>query len=1004
MRSGAALRSGPMVEAPQHRPAHWDARRIAAARVALVGAGLLAYITGRWRAVAGWDAALLLTLAGGWPIYWRAASQLVRGRLTADLAVALAALGALYIGQPLAAAEVVFIMLLGELLEEATVARTRAGISALLRMRPATARVRRHGAELDVPVADLAAGDLVIVRPGELVPTDGRIENGTAAVDEHALTGESVPADRGPGDPVYEGSIPLDGSIEVRVERVGADTALGRMLCLVEAAAAARAPIQRLADRWAAWFVPIVVAIAAWVGWRTGDLVRAVAVLVVACPCALVLATPTAVVAAIGALARHGVLVKGGAALETLGRIRTLLFDKTGTLTQARLEVVEIVAASGEARETVLALAAAVEAGSAHPLARAIVAAAAARQSILPGAAGFRSHAGLGAEAAVGGEAVRVGSRRWFESLGVEIPTGLDEQARAAAERGLTLVWVARAGRAVGALAIADVVRPEAAAALHELEHLGLRRVRMLTGDHEAVARAVGRALGIADVRAQLLPADKIAEVRRAAAEGGPVAMVGDGLNDAPALQAADLGIAMADIGSDLAIESAGVVLVGGDLRKIPRAIETARRARRTIVENVLLFTVGFNVAGVAAAAAGWLPPVIAAIWHQVGSLAVVLNSMRLLIEPGTFRHRWMHWMEAARAHRRRWAVAATAAALLAWLGTGVVIVGPGEAAVVREFGRARAEPLPPGLWVHAPWPLGRRDIIRPAEVRRIEIGFRSDPTGVANEPPAYDWNVQHRGGRYVRVAAEAEVWTGDENLAEVKAVVHYRIRDPHAALFQIGRRDRDGRPVWDELVRRLAESALRTEASVSTVGGLMADGRVDIEARTRRRLAAMLDRLGGAFDVTDVRLADVHPPVEVVPAFREVAAAQEAREAAINEAQADALAQRAAARGEAAARTIGARGAATSRWTRAMGEAQRFTAVATAYAAAPEVVATRLRWETAEVALAGRPKWIVEAAATGGRRVLWLSADGRFEPTAGAPREGAAAESPTAQTGRAPE
>lgn len=968
-----------------------DLRLIAPLRVAVVGAALLAYVTGRWRAIAGWDAALILALAGGWPIYWRALSELFRGRLTADLAVALAALGALYIGHPLAAAEVVFIMLLGELLEEATVARTRAGISALLHMRPTIARVRRSGTELMLPLSDVTVGDLVVIRPGELVPADGRIEAGSAAVDERALTGESVPVDKVAGDSVYEGTIPLDGALEVRVERVGADTALGRMLYLVEEAAAARAPIQRLADRWASRFVPIVLTIAGVVAWRTGDLVRAVSVLVVACPCALVLATPTAVVAAIGAMARHGVLVKGGEPLETLWRLRTILFDKTGTLTQARLEVAEVVSTDGESTDAVVALAAAVEAGSAHPLARAIASYAMVRNLAPPPARDWRSEAGLGAEAVIGDTRALVGSRRWLDSRTVTIPVDLEENARALAGRGFTLVWVARAGCAVGVIAIADAVRPEAAAALHELEHLGVHRIRMLSGDHEAVARAVGRAVGISDVRAHLLPADKVAEVRRAAAEGGPVAMVGDGVNDAPALHAADLGIAMADVGSDLAVESAGVVLVGGDLRKIARAIITARRARRTILENVVFFTIGFNVLGLAGAAVGWLSPVAAAIWHQFGSLAVVFNSMRLLLEPGALRYHWEHWLEQARTHRKGWATAAIVAVLVGWLGSGVAVVGPGKVAIVREFGRARSEPLAPGLHIHAPWPVGRRDLVRPAEVRRVEIGFRSDPSGDANEPPAYDWNVQHRGGRYVRIAAEAEVWTGDENLVDVKAVVHYRLRNPNAALFLIGRQDRDGRPVWDELIRRLAESALRAEASGRAVGSLMVEQRTDVEVRVLQRLDAMLSHLGDAFEVMDVRLADVHPPLEVVPAFREVAAAQELREAAINEAQADALAQRAAARGEAASRTIGAAGAATSRWTRAAGEARRFTLVAAEYATARPLVAARLRWEAVEATLAGRSKWILDGARAGGRRVLWLAAGGELSPD-GPMRGGSAA------------
>ncbi len=938
--------------------------------------------------------AWMLHLTQIW-VFARALGELLQGRLTADLAVSLAAVGALFIGQNLAAAEVMFIMLLGGALEEYTAGRARSGIAAILALRPAVARVRRDGQDLTVPVADVRRDDVVLLRPGDRIPVDGRVLRGGSAVDESAMTGEAVPVDKGPGDDVYEGTTNLHGAMEIEVVRQGADTALARVLHLVEEAAASRAPIQRLADRWARWFVPAVLLAAGLVAWRSRDPIRAVSVLVVACPCALVLATPAAIAAAIGALARRGVLVKGGAALETLARLRSILFDKTGTLTQARLQVAAVVPAAGLHPDGVLATAAVVEQASEHPIARVIVEEARRRGLAWADAQGFLAHPGLGAQADVAGETSWVGNARLMAGQRVSIPPELLERTAALSAGGCTVVWVASGGRCLGAIAVRDSIRPEAVAALHDLRRIGLPRIALVTGDQEPAARTVAAALGIPEVRAQLLPSDKVAEVRRRAAEAGPVAMIGDGINDAPALAAADVGIAMADIGTDVAVESADVVLIGGDLRKVGRAVATARRARRIVVQNILGFALLFNGAAVAMAALGRLPPVAAAVVHQIGSLAVILNSMRLLIDAEGWRRRATQAADLLRRRRRALAHAGAVGAALAWAASGVSVVGPGQVAVVRTFGRAEPAPRLSGLHWRWPWPFGRIDRLRPLEVRRVEIGFRSVP-GSMPEPPAYDWNIQHRGGRYVRVEDEAMVWTGDENLADLNLVVHYRVSDPYAALFRVGAGG--GADRWDEWIRRAAEAALRAEAAGSTAEAVLSDRRREFEAAVARRLSAALAWAGSAFEVLECRLADAHPPLEVVPAFREVTEAHEAQEARINMAQGHQFATRSLARGEAVRRRVDAAAAATNRVLRALGEAERFARAAGTWREAPDVGTIRLRFDALEAVLEGRRKLILDSAAAGGRRLIWLGTGGELfrDPTPSPAPANAAAQEET--------
>lgn len=946
----------------------------------LIAAALVAYLSGTIETIYGFDLAMLAALIGGFPIYSSALTALARKQISADLAVSLAAFAALYLGYAggysenmyLVAAEVILIMLIGEALEHYAIDRTRDGIAALLALRPETARVRADDHDHIVPIDEIEPHDIVVVRPGDRIPVDGRVLSGHSTVDQSPITGESVPADKTVGDEVFAGTINLHGAMELEVERVGEDTALEQIIHLVEHAEAAKAPTQRLADKYATWFVPIVLLAAGLSYYFTRELVRSVAILVVACPCALVLATPTAIAATMGALVRRGVLIKGGAVLEKLGRLRSIVFDKTGTLTLARLRIDRIVAADGYNEGEVLRLGAAVERHSEHPVGNLIAERAEAERLVAPKSSGFAAHPGLGAEALVGSDVVRVGSVRFLEQAQVVIPAALQWEVDELCDGGATVVLVSKDRVAIGAVAVKDTVRGEAATAVRRLRELGVERIVMLTGDNRAAAGTVAEGLGIDDVRAALLPADKVAAIKEIQREAGPTVMVGDGINDAPSLVTADVGVAMADIGTDVAIASADVVLVGDDLRKLPHAIQLSRWMLKIIWQNILWFAVAFNVAAVVAAGLGWVSPLMGAVLHQVSSLIVVLNSMRLLIDYHAWKHWWADWKAGLAKRRGKLAAAAVLIALLAYAASGVHVVRIGQVAVVQQFGKIVRAAEPPGLHYRLPAPFGRHTIVNPGEMRRVEVGFRTVP-GEFTEPPAYEWNVQHRGGRFEGWPEESTVLTGDESLVDVALTVQYRISDPVSALVCVGETEADGSSKWDRLVRVCAESEMRSVLTSRTADDVLSTKRGEIERVILTRLQAGMLKCGTGFSVESVCLADVHPPLEVVPAFREVAAAQEEKEAAINDAEAYRFEAEALMEGEAVQKRLNAEGFSTEKTAKASGEAERFTAIAEAHQAGREVDDLRLHLETVEEMLAGRRKIIVDHATGGTRRQLYL-------------------------------
>jgi len=600
----------------------------------IVGAlTLAAWLLGRWQVGPGFlhaGLALVAIFFGGWQRFLAGFRDVARRKITVNVFVTLAIFISIAAGQFVPAAVIILIMAVVGALESYTLDKTRRSIRDLLDLTPPTANVRRGDAEVAIPVADLQVGDVVVVRPGERVAVDGVVVAGAATVNQAPITGESMPVEKFKGNEVFAGTLNESGRLEVRTTKIGADTTLARIVHLVEQAQESKAPIVGVADRFTVWFLPTVLVLAI-IGYAiSGDIKLAVAILLVACPCAFAIATPSAVAAGISNMARRAVLIKGGAFFEIVGKIDSLVVDKTGTLTLGRPKVMEVVSGDGVPEEEVLRLAAIAEKYSEHPLARAVMVLARERALDVPDPDDFRIEVGMGVEATSGEQRIVVGRDVILRDRGIAIPARIEQAMTAQSELGRTAILVARDHEAVGLLAIADEVRPETVGAIASLKALGVRRIVMLTGDNPRIAQAVASQIGVDEFHAELLPQDKQRIIKEMKNTGQTVAMVGDGINDAPALALADVGIVMGAAGTDAAIEAADVTLMDDNLSRLVEFVQMSRKVLKRIKLNIF-FSIIYNVIGLTLAMLGLLTPVLAVIFQEAGCVTVVLSSTLLL-------------------------------------------------------------------------------------------------------------------------------------------------------------------------------------------------------------------------------------------------------------------------------------------------------------------------------------------------------------------------------------
>lgn len=885
----------------------------------------------------GWRYALLAAVLGGARIVYHALDGILSGRIGADLALTIACLAAIVLGEHQTAGLVVLISLIGESLEGYTIDRARWAVRQTFVLQPTIVHLALDGRERDIPIDDLQAGEFFVVRPGERVPADGKVVSGKSAIDQGAFTGESLPVDKEPGDRVFAGTLNQFGALTVVAEQIGRHTALARIADLVGSAANRKAGLERTADRLARWFLPavLVAALLTWIGWRIlggtwqRGVLPALSVLVVACPCPLVLATPAAVMAALAWLGRRGVIVRGSQSLEELSRVNTFAFDKTGTLTQGSLALGQIIATGDLESLEILRLAAAAERHSEHLLARLIVREANERGMTIPVPAEFETFEGAGVIASVARTAivnsrpgmtsrvsggtrstqlssdsehatVVVGNRRILDRIDIAFAADIAQQIKDRETAGESPLVVAVDGRIVGILCIRETIRPESQRVLHELRDAGISRFALLTGDRPQPADAVVRAMGLFDeVATEQLPADKARWIEATRQSGGCVAMVGDGINDAPALAAANVGLVISRVGADLAADAGDILLLGDPLRPLPGLLRLSRALVQNISQSIIIFAFGMNGLGVLASSFGWFSPVGAALFHEIASLAVMINAMRLLwFDSGSasllYRwqtgllasadrlvgalspSRWVYWL------LERWQVCVkliAASGFAAWMLSAVVLVNSDEQAIVTRFGRFQAL-LPAGLHWRWPWPLEAVVRERIDQLRHVEFGFRNAPFRQQNlNPEIIEWTNPHEDRDHPAPADESLLLTGDEVPVELTAEAVFLIKDLKQFQFAGTRRP-------DDVVRATAECVLRDLAAQVTLDQLLTDRRRQLERQSLTRLRHRIEQYSLGIEVLDLQWLDVHPPKAVVPAYRQVADALEDRELLRNEAE----------------------------------------------------------------------------------------------------------------------
>ena len=573
---------------------------------------------------------LISAVVGGFPVFKLAVTNILRDfDLTAGVMVSVAMVAALIVGEYGAMALVAFMMVIGEAMEDFTRERADHALKELNELVPAMVTLRMDGKDTEVPIGRVRKGDIALVRPGGRIPVDGVIVDGEASVDQSSITGESMPIDVTIGGTVYAGTIVSSGALSIEVEDVGETTTLGKMIHLVEEAQSTQAPVQRIANRYAQFFAPVAIVIAGITWWVTGEPLRGVTMLVAICPCSLVLATPTAIVAAIGNTARNGVLVKHGTAMEQVGKVDVVAFDKTGTVTFGEPKVTGITALNGYSESDLLQITASAESSSEHPLAKAIIKEASGRGIELSTPEDFESMAGHGISANVDGKSVSIGEKMLVEKF-IVMKADESKGIMESKNQGYTVIPVAVDGTVAGYINMADTVRPESAKAIANLRKLGITKTLLITGDSKIVGEKVGKELGVTETYTEVLPERKLEIIKEFQAQGHHVAYIGDGVNDAPALAVADVGIAMGSIGTAVAMETADVVLLTDEIGQVPYLIELSQATMGNIRTNITV-SMAIVLGSVAASALGMIGPVIGAIMHEVAAVPVIANAATLI-------------------------------------------------------------------------------------------------------------------------------------------------------------------------------------------------------------------------------------------------------------------------------------------------------------------------------------------------------------------------------------
>ena len=580
---------------------------------------------------------ILAILFGGYPIFKKAFFGVLNKQINVDLMMSVGIIGAAAIGEFKSSMLIVFFMSIAHYLEEFTVTRSRQAIKELIKLAPKTARIKLNGREIEVETKELKAGDIVIVRPGEKIPVDGVILTGSSSVDQSPITGESIPVEKGIGNDVFAATLNRSGYLEIKTTKVGKDTTLGKIIKLVEEAEAHKAPVQKFADRFTTYFLPSALSFALITYLISGKAIYAIAVLIAACPCAVGLATPLSIIASVGSSAKKGLLIKGGLYLEALAKVDCVVMDKTGTLTFGKPLVTDIITIAEcglrneELNSELLRLAASIEKHSEHAIASAIIERAEKEGISIPEPEGFKYLIGRGITGRVDGKNITLGNQRLFEEKGIAISAHERKEAQKLEDEGKTILFVAVDSTISGIIAVEDVLRDEVPLSVEELKKIGVKRLILLTGDNERVASAIAKRLGITEFKANLLPEDKIKIVGELQSEGYKVCMIGDGVNDAPALAQSDVGIAMGVAGTDVAIEASHVALMRDDWSQVPHAIMVGRNTYKIIRQGIAL-SITWDIITMGLASVGILSPVMAAALEELPTIAVAANASRLLI------------------------------------------------------------------------------------------------------------------------------------------------------------------------------------------------------------------------------------------------------------------------------------------------------------------------------------------------------------------------------------